>query len=341
MPAAAKANVVLGSVATMFPAIFAIRLAAIVTVLPAAGAASASPAAAIVGQKPLGARSHLAAVSEAAPVYLRPDASLIPLRQLPAGATVTVGQVRDSWVQITFDDSQFGRRTGWIESRFVTLYPPDPAVEPPEVPSPEPGEPQETAPFPAPRPSNPVGFRGFGTVAYDQMAAADSFEATFGTRAAPSYGGGLQVTNIWRGLFVEVSAERSRLKGERVFVADSGTVFPLGIPLEVTMTPFEVVGGWRFGRAAVATPYAGAGFTSMAYKETSDFADADENVDERYTGWVVMGGVEVKLMTWLHVRGEARYRLVPDALGVGGVSAAFNETKLGGFGGALKIVVGR
>jgi hypothetical protein len=40
----------------------------------------------------------------------------------------------------------------------------------------------------------------------------------------------------------------------------------------------------------------------------------------------------------LSIGGEARYRWVPDALGVGGVSDEFNETDLGGL--TLRVRVG-
>jgi hypothetical protein len=36
-----------------------------------------------------------------------------------------------------------------------------------------------------------------------------------------------------------------------------------------------------------------------------------------------------------------RYRQVGDVLGFGGVSAEFDETKLSGFGGGVKLAVGR
>ena len=81
--------------------------------------------------------------------------------------------------------------------------------------------------------------------------------------------------------------------------------------------------------------------TLLFYKETSEFADEDENIDERYTGFVVMGGVEVGIAKWVHARGEVRFRSISDVLGVGGVSEAFDETTLGGVGFGVKVVFGR
>ena len=79
----------------------------------------------------------------------------------------------------------------------------------------------------------------------------------------------------------------------------------------------------------------------MQYQEESDFADAADNVDELFTGFYASGGVEVPLTKWLHIRGEARYTSVPNALGAEGVSADFNETNLGGIAVAVKLAIGK
>ncbi len=172
------------------------------------------------------------------------------------------------------------------------------------------------------------------------MTATDSFTAITGSDSVGSFGGGVQVTNLWRGLFAEVSVERASVDGERVFV-HGGEVFSLGIPLKLTTRPVDVIGGWRSQAVGRYTTFVGAGMTFVSYEETSDFADADENVNEHYRGIVALGGVEVYVWRWVHVRGEVRYRRVYDVLGIGGVSAEFGETRLGGFGGGLKVVVGR
>ena len=181
--------------------------------------------------------------------------------------------------------------------------------------------------------------RVFGGGAFNRMSANESFDAVAGSATVWSYGGGLQVINLWRGLFIEGAVERSTVDGERVFVFGD-EVFPLGIPLKVTMLPIDAVLGWRFGHSRI-TSYLGGGLTVFTYEETSDFADADENLDKQYLGFVVMGGVEVSATRWLHLRGDLRYRQANDALGVGGVSAQFDEDRLGGFGVGLHLVVGR
>ena len=92
--------------------------------------------------------------------------------------------------------------------------------------------------------------------------------------------------------------------GERAFVFND-EVFPLGIPLKITMTPIDVVAGWRVGvggRHPYAT-YGGAGITSVSYKETSDFADVGRRRGraEDRASWALFG-VEVSVSKWIHVR---------------------------------------
>lgn len=286
------------------------------------------------------AQSTAGAVTEPAPVFLLPDSTRTPLRTLPAGAVVAVREVREAWVQITFNDGILGSRTGWIERRFLVIrertdqpMPPEVTL-PPSSPSPQPARPARP-----PRARMPPSLRGVIGVMYDKQTAADSFAAVTGEDTSVAYGAGVQGVNLWRGLFAEAFVERTSLDGERVFVANN-EVFRLGIPLEITMTPIDVVGGWRATTGRFST-YGAAGVSRLTYKETSKFADADENVDEHYTGWVVLGGAEVGLARWVHVRGEVRYRRFEDALGAGGASAAFGETRLGGLGAALKIAIGR
>jgi len=151
----------------------------------------------------------------------------------------------------------------------------------------------------------------------------------------------VQLTNLWQGLFVEVAAERASVDGERVFIGPDNEVFRLGIPLKITMTPVDVVAGWRSAPVARTAAYGAAGISFLKYEESSDFADPDENVDEQFRGFVVFGGIEYSAMRFVHIRGEVRYRRFGDALGAGGVSAAFDENDLGSFGAALKIAVGR
>lgn len=193
---------------------------------------------------------------------------------------------------------------------------------------------------PAP-PSRSIQIGGYGMFGRINFKAIDSFEAVLGKRSGPIYGGGATVGLPLGGLYVDIGAWRFKQDGERVFVHD-GEVFPLGIPLTVTLTPVEVTAGWKFRRRnSRFVPYAGGGFTSYSYKETSSFAGPGEDVDERFTGYHVIGGAEYKVMRWLGLGGEVSWATIPEATGTGGVSKAFGETDLGGTSVRAKIIIGR
>jgi hypothetical protein len=182
------------------------------------------------------------------------------------------------------------------------------------------------------------GIRGYAVIGSTMLTAADSFDAVAGSSSTLGIGGGAAVS-FWKGLFVDVSVSRMKVDGERVFV-DEGTVFPLGIPLAVTMVPFDLAGGWRLSGRRLS-PYAGAGLSWISYKETSDFAAAGEDVDDSGTGLLLLGGVDVALSDWLHLGGEVRYRDADAALGDTGVSQIFGETSIGGVAASVRISVGR
>ena len=186
-----------------------------------------------------------------------------------------------------------------------------------------------------------IDIKGYGLVGGMSFAASESFDAVLDTSSGVIFGGGAEVGLPWGGLYFGVGAWRFSEEGERVFVSGS-EVFRLGIPVTIEVTPIEVTGGWRFKNVSTRfVPYVGAGWSSYAYKETSDFADAGDDVDERFSGFHILGGAEFKLTRWLGVGGELAWTTVPDALGTGGASRAFDETDLGGVSYRLKISVGR
>lgn len=297
-----------------------------------------------VAGQPATRRQTVATVTAEGPVFLLPDATRTPLRVLRVGTVLIVRELRDDWVQVTFNDPRLGQRTGWIQRKFVTIrevVEQAPEARPSQPRRPAPGQPRPPRPAvrrPYPEPS--PGVRGVATATFDKATASQSFKAITGSDAYPSFGGGVQITNVWRSLFAEIGVERATLDGQRVFVFNN-QVFSLGIPVRLTLTPVDVAGGWRFRRPGRTTPYLGAGVSILAYKETSDFAGAGDDVDERATGVVVFGGAEIRLSRWVHVRGEARFRQVRTVLGLAGVSAEFDETMLGGAGVAVKVIVGR
>jgi hypothetical protein len=183
----------------------------------------------------------------------------------------------------------------------------------------------------------PVRIAVYGTAGVFTATAKESFTAILDKRNGTDIGAGAQIalqTGMLRGLFVQVDASRFEETGQRVFVEDR-EVFPLGIPLTIGLTPIEVSAGYRFNPARRVrggtvrsrfAVFAGGGIGSVGYRET-DEADV---FNERFTAYHVMGGADVTVWKMIQVGAEARYRTVPDSLGVGGVSGEFNETDLGG-----------
>jgi len=188
----------------------------------------------------------------------------------------------------------------------------------------------------------PISFRPFGEVAFEHFAAKDTFESVLGSANGWFYGGGLQIT-IRDRFYVDLAGSHFKKDGDRVFRDSSGNVYNLGIPLTVTLTPFELVGGYRFHlhRHRWLVPYVGAGPGWYRYRETSGFAQAGDDIDTRHIGFVAHGGAEFRVHRWIGLAADVQYTHVPGILGTSGLSASLGENDLGGIAGRFKIVVGK
>ncbi|HJU41245.1 MAG TPA: hypothetical protein VJ691_00465 [Vicinamibacterales bacterium] len=198
---------------------------------------------------------------------------------------------------------------------------------------------------PAPQ-SRGIDIGGYAMAGVMNFTAADSFDVIFGRPSGPIFGGGgrigLPLRTGFGGVFVDVGAWRFHDEGERVFVFN-GEAFDLNIPVEITIMPIELTAGWQFRlrRMPRFRPYVAVGYSSYGYKETSPFNTPDEDVDDRFNGYHAFGGAELKMTRWLGVAGEVNWTTIPDAIGIGGVSAEFDETDLGGTSIRFKITIGR
>lgn len=211
--------------------------------------------------------------------------------------------------------------------------------------------PQRPAPPRPAAPASPFGLRGVVHAGLITFQAQDSFEAVLDTRSGPIFGGGVQVRLPWN-LYAEVGGSRFRQDGERVFVGPNREVFRLGIPTTITITPIEFTGGYRY-RPCLRNPrmrtcqpsrfaaYGGGGLTVMRYEEVSDFAGPDENLNEWFRGFHVVGGADYQLQRWVAVGGEVAWSSVPDAFGETGAAAALGDDNLGGTTFRVKLTIGR
>jgi hypothetical protein len=219
------------------------------------------------------------------------------------------------------------------------------------------GQPTRPAPPPAPQREPTVTVQGLADLGYVSLAAADSFEAVYGSSGGLIWGGGVRVAHR-RGWFLQVHAARFAASGERVFVHD-GDVFPLGIATHLVVLPVDGSVGWRFvsrpGRppARPATPpgrprgprrwvpFVGGGLGAVRVTEEGDHAEAAEDVAESHLAYHVLGGIELPLSGWLGAGVEAGWRWVPDGLAGSGVAQAFDEPDLHHFYVVARLTFGR
>jgi hypothetical protein len=177
-----------------------------------------------------------------------------------------------------------------------------------------------------------LGFDGYGIIEIENMLAKNSFQAvTTDKKSTLTFAGaGLDVVDVYQGFFVRVAVTHSSTDGNRAFVDSNGRAVSLGIPLTISITPIEIGGGWRFAPSTASTiPYIGAAVLLQKYSESSSLGSASDNVDSTDKGGTFFGGLALRF-GHVMVGVEAQYRHVPNVLGSAGVSAAYNETNLGG-----------
>jgi hypothetical protein len=177
----------------------------------------------------------------------------------------------------------------------------------------------------------PIGLRAYAFSDATTLDAKKTFNATLGTSTMTGLGAGVEVLRLWHKVFARGAFSTSSAAGERVIVFEN-TAIPLGIPMHVRLSPLEVGGGWReeLGRRRTVAIYAGASFMRMRFEQTSDFAAADDDLDEAFSGFVTFGGVDYTIAKWIVVGVEGQSRFLPNAIGQDGASKAFGEKDLGG-----------
>ncbi len=280
-----------------------------------------------------------------AEIRTRPDARSPMIGRAVTGTVLQVVATERNWYLVVIPPHvrlvPTAPDQGYVEARLVTLLPPgDPraAVKPPATGATQAGKPA-TEKGAAAGPG--LRWRAFGTFAYERFQASRSFEATYDSASAPSFGGGLELL-AGRHLFVQGEYAYLQRTGERVFVFED-EVFPLGVGQKLKLSTIAINGGYRFGRPASAvTPYLGAGAVIAFYNERATGTTAGgDDFSESGAGGQALGGVEFRISRWVGAAVEGRYRFIPGILGDDGVSKEFAEDNLGGGAVAVKLVFGR
>ena len=281
--------------------------------------------------------AHAASASAQTTVLVRVDQSTIwthdfrsPAAVVRAGSILTVVGERKDWYEVIVPglDGLKGE-TGFIFKPFVAD-----AKEPVRLPA-RSGPPSAVARARIARPRQ-IGFAGFGQFGYSRFSAQNSFQAITGAGGGAVVGGGAEVRI--GSLFLGGSIDRYTQTGQRVLVIDR-EVFGLGVPDTISLVPMKALAGWRFEHG-YATPYVGGGIGTVLFKEESLAADPGENIQTRFTSYHAIAGVEFR-NGWVATAFEVEYSRIPDSIGFGGASAAFQESNLGGVVGRIKILVGR
>jgi hypothetical protein len=57
----------------------------------------------------------------ATPVYIRAEETRTPLKTLPRGTSIRVLEEAGDWLRIEFQDSQWGRRVGFVQRKNVQI----------------------------------------------------------------------------------------------------------------------------------------------------------------------------------------------------------------------------
>jgi opacity protein-like surface antigen len=181
---------------------------------------------------------------------------------------------------------------------------------------------------------------GLETGYSDLTSARRSAQALFGSSGGVTLGLSARRA-LGRSAFAGVTARFFRKQGERAFVASpSAPVFRLGHPLTVRIVPVYGTFGWRFSPDAAFVPYAGAGVGVALYRETSTVAGLDlDPVSRTKPSGLLFAGVE-RGRGRIRFGLEGSYSSTPSTLDAGGIADVYDETDVGGFAVAGRLVFG-
>lgn len=273
-----------------------------------------------------------------------------------AGDVFDVAGRQGNWVEVFLPGPAWQpRRTGFIAASRVEIMGAAamPGRSEPPPPAPQERAPREPEPHPVPTPPSARAFpraqtvrasapkenvlRIFGEAGYGWFSANQSFAAVTGKSHGPWVGSGARY-EIGRRYFVEGSVEHFRATGERVFVFDD-VVYGLGIDDRVSVTPLMGSAGVQFV-ARRYTTYVGGGMGAYLLRETSDFANDEDNVSQAKAAFRGLLGMQWPIARRYSAGIEVQFTTVPDGL-AGGAAQAFKESDLGGLQIRAKVLFGR
>jgi len=157
----------------------------------------------------------------------------------------------------------------------------------------------------------------------------DTEKAIFGTKQGIGLGLGVSYdrASSWR---FGLDARRIRREGERAFALDrTSEAFRLGHPLTLTLTEGVASASYRFGEVGPIAPYVTMGGGVAWWKESSNIAGLIENARGSAFLFEARLGLE-RQQGALRLALEGGITMIPNAVGVGGISKVYEEKDLGG-----------
>ena len=172
---------------------------------------------------------------------------------------------------------------------------------------------------------------------HDLTNSSNSAKAVFGgTSGGPTAGLAAQY-GLGESFFVRAGARYFQREGERAFVAAPATpVFRLGHPLTVRIIPAYALIGFRFLKGSSLRPYVGVGGGVTSYNEESDVAGEIFTSTAAKPSGQAVAGLDYGRGT-IRFGGEVMYSLVPNTIGLAGVSRVYGEDDVGGLTAVVRL----
>ncbi|MBP6705175.1 MAG: hypothetical protein KA385_16810 [Vicinamibacteria bacterium] len=157
----------------------------------------------------------------------------------------------------------------------------------------------------------------------------DTEKAIFDQKRGIGVGGGITYDRGSRWRF-GIDGRRISREGERAFAFDrTSEAFRLGHPLTFTMTQGVASAAFRFGKIGPISPYLGVGVGMASWKEQSNIAGLIEKASGTSALFEGRLGLE-RQQGPVRIGVEGGITIVPNAIGVGGISQTYEEKDLGG-----------
>lgn len=166
---------------------------------------------------------------------------------------------------------------------------------------------------------------------FDMTNARSSAKAIFGgLPGGYTFGASLRV-GLGESLFVGAGGRFFQREGQRAFVADkTSPPFRLGHPLTIRIIPAYALIGYRFRRGSRLLPYVFVGPGLTSYRETSVVGELEvQPISQTKLSGHIAAGVEYGQGS-ARFGIEAMYSMVPNSIGVAGISKVYGEDDIGG-----------